>query len=229
VAEGLTPTQRWKQLRKGDAWRVGDTLNSSIGQGFTLTSPLQLATMTARLASGRALVPRLIKSLGGEEQGGENAPPLEMATSHLNMIRKAMYNVCNGRGGTAGRSRIVAEGHKLAGKTGTSQVRNITAAERARGVFRNEDLPWERRDHALFVGYAPHDKPKYACAVVVEHGGGGSKAAAPVARDVLLFAQYGGKPPMEAYPSDQRERMKTMWEEMILANPEPPAPARSRA
>ncbi|MEM9342801.1 MAG: penicillin-binding protein 2 [Pseudomonadota bacterium] len=229
VAEGLAPTQRWKQLRKGDAWRVGDTLNSSIGQGFTLSSPLQLATMTARLASGRALVPRLIKSLGGDEQGGDNAPPLEIATSHLNMIRKAMYNVCNGRGGTAGRSRIVADGHKLAGKTGTSQVRNITAAERARGVFRNEDLPWERRDHALFVGYAPHDKPKYACAVVVEHGGGGSKAAAPVARDVLLFAQYGGKPPMEAYPADQRERMKTMWEEMILANPEPPAPARSRA
>ena len=83
-----------------------------------------------------------------------------------------------------------------------------TASERAAGVFRNEDLPWERRDHALFVGYAPLDAPKYAVSVVVEHGGGGSAAAAPVARDILLFAQYGGIPPLEAYPSSQRERIR---------------------
>ncbi len=140
-----------------------------------------------------------------------------------------MYNVSNGSRGTARGSRIVEDTMKLAGKTGTSQVRNITAAERARGVFRNEDLPWERRDHALFVGYAPFDNPKYAVSVVVEHGGGGSRAAAPVARDVLLFAQHGGIPPLEAYPAGQREKIKEMYEAMTLAEPAPPAPGRSRA
>ena len=229
VAEGLAPTQKWKQLRRGEAWRIGDTLNASIGQGFTLASPLQLAIYTARIASGRALEPRLVKTLGGVEQGGDDAPPLDISTSSLRAIRKAMYNVSNGSRGTARGSRVVTDGYKLAGKTGTSQVRNITAAERARGVFRNEDLPWERRDHALFVGYAPHDNPKYAVAVVVEHGGGGSRAAAPVARDILLFAQYGGVPPLEAYPSSQRERIGTMYQEMILKDPVPPKPGRSRA
>ncbi len=229
VAEGLTPTQQWKQVRRGEAWRVGDTLNASIGQGFTLSSPLQLAVYTARMASGKALTPRLIRSMGNEPVELVEPEPLDIRKSSLRAIRKAMYNVSNGRRGTARRSRVVTEGFEIAGKTGTSQVRNITAAERARGVFRNEDLPWERRDHALFVAFAPYDKPKYAISVVVEHGGGGSKAAAPIARDILLFAQYGGIPPIEAYPSDQRERIKTMYDEMILADPRPPAPGRSRA
>ncbi len=92
----------------------------------------------------------------------------------------------------------------MAGKTGTSQVRNITAAERAAGIVRNEDLPWERRDHALFVCYAPYETPKYAVAVVVEHGGGGSRAAAPIARDVMLRALYGPEIPLRAYPPGQR-------------------------
>ncbi len=229
VAEGLAPTQRWKQLRRGEAWRIGDTLNASIGQGYTLTSPLQLALMTARLASGRSLELRLIKTLGGVEQAGETAPALDISENGLRRIRQAMYYVSNGSRGTARGSKIMTEEYKLAGKTGTSQVRNISAAERAQGVFRNEDLPWERRDHALFVGYAPYDKPRYAVSVVVEHGGGGSRAAAPVARDILLFAQYGGVPPMEAYPSSQRERIRSMYDDMTLADPRPPAPARSRA
>ena len=229
VAEGLAPTQQWKQVRRGEAWRVGDTLNASIGQGFTLASPLQLAVYAARIASGKALQPRLIKSLGTEATGNEAPETLDIRNSSLRAIRKAMYNVSNGRRGTARRSRVVTEGFEIAGKTGTSQVRNITAAERARGVFRNEDLPWERRDHALFVAFAPYDNPKYAISVVVEHGGGGSTAAAPIARDILLFAQYGGVPPIDAYPSDQRERIKTMYDEMILADPRPPAPGRSRA
>jgi penicillin-binding protein 2 len=118
---------------------------------------------------------------------------------------------------------------ELAGKTGTSQVRNITAAERARGVIGNDDLPWERRDHALFVCYAPHDAPRYAVSVVVEHGGGGSTAAAPVARDIMLFALYGGLPPIDAYPADQRERMRTYLEALPLRERQQPGPARSRA
>jgi penicillin-binding protein 2 len=89
-------------------------------------------------------------------------------------------------------------------------VRNITAEERANGVFRNEDLPWERRDHALFVGYAPYESPRIACSVVVEHGGGGSTAAAPLARDIMLQALYGGLPPLDAYPTSQRRDIEEM-------------------
>ena len=134
----------------------------------------------------------------------------------MSLARKAMFNVSNGSRGTARRSRIVAEGMEMAGKTGTSQVRNITATERARGVTRNDQLPWERRDHGLFVAFAPFDKPKYAIATIVEHGGGGSSAAAPPSRDILLYALYGDVPPLEAYPRDQRERIKVQHEEMVL-------------
>ena len=95
----------------------------------------------------------------------------------------------------------------MAGKTGTSQVRRITADERARGVTRNADLPWERRDHALFVNFAPVANPRFAVAVVVEHGGGGSTAAAPIGRDITLQALYGGQPPLTAYPSNVRGRI----------------------
>ncbi|MEL6167543.1 MAG: penicillin-binding protein 2 [Pseudomonadota bacterium] len=229
VAEGLTPTQQWKQVRRGESWRIGDTLNASIGQGYTLASPLQLAVMTARLATGREIVPRLVRSADGQDVPPKGGAPLGVATSHLRLIRAAMFDVANGERGTARGSRIDLDEVALAGKTGTSQVRNITAAERAAGVFRNEDLPWERRDHALFVGYAPADAPEYAVSVVVEHGGGGSRAAAPVARDILLFAQYDGVPPIEAYPASQRERIGAMWEGFNLREPVTPGTGRSRA
>jgi penicillin-binding protein 2 len=104
----------------------------------------------------------------------------------------------------------------FAGKTGTSQVRNISKAEREAGVISNEDLPWNRRDHALFVGFAPYDAPRYAVSVVVEHGGGGSTAAAPIARDVILRALYGDTPSLDAYPSSQRGRIETMLKELPL-------------
>jgi penicillin-binding protein 2 len=105
------------------------------------------------------------------------------------VIHKAMDLVTNSRRGTAYRARIKEEGWEMAGKTGTSQVRRITMAERAAGITKNKDLPWRRRDHALFVSFAPVDNPRYACAVVVEHGGGGSKVAAPIARDILTETQ----------------------------------------
>ena len=92
----------------------------------------------------------------------------------------------------------------MAGKTGTSQVRNITDAEREKGVTKNEDLPWKRRDHGLFINFAPHDQPEIAVAVVVEHGGAGSKSAAPIARDITLQALFSGKPPLEVYPAKDR-------------------------
>ncbi len=208
VRAGLAPNQEWKLKTHGEEWLSGDTANASIGQGFMLASPMQLAVMTARIATGRAVKPRLVRSIDGVEQPTGAGEPLEISPANLTYIREAMWSVSNDRRGTAYRSRIIADDLRMAGKTGTSQVRNITKAERAAGVIRNEDLPWERRDHALFVSFAPYDKPKYAIAVVVEHGGGGSKAAAPVARDIMLQALYNGTPPLEAYPAGDRERIK---------------------
>ncbi|NNL34888.1 MAG: penicillin-binding protein 2, partial [Silicimonas sp.] len=216
VREGIVPSTQWKAQVRGERWNPGETLNTAIGQGDVLTSPLQLAVMTARIASGRATEPRLVKSVNGVEAPIKQADPLNIPSNLMTLVRRAMYNVSNGQRGTARRSRIVAEGLEMAGKTGTSQVRNITAAERARGVVRNDQLPWNRRDHGLFVAFAPFDKPKYAIATVVEHGGGGSSAAAPPSRDILLYALYGDIPPLEAYPSDQRERIRVQHEEMVL-------------
>jgi penicillin-binding protein 2 len=140
-----------------------------------------------------------------------------------------MYAVSNNRRGTAYGSRIIEEAFRMAGKTGTSQVRNITAAERARGVTRNEDLPWNRRDHALFVNFAPFEVPRIAVSVVVEHGGGGSAAAAPIARDVTLQALYGEDPPLNAYPSKDRERIRTQQERLQQVLRENDPDVRSRA
>lgn len=185
MRSGLIPTKAWKRKRHETQWLVGDTLNSGIGQGYILATPLQLAVMTARIASGRMLQPRLIRARAGSPVLAEQSEDLGINPRNLARVRQGMFDVVNSARGTARRSRIKDEDFEMAGKTGTSQVRNITKAERARGVVRNEDLPWHRRDHALFVGYAPADNPRYAVAVVVEHGGGGSKAAAPIAKDIL--------------------------------------------
>ena len=208
VASGLAPTKDWKRRTRGKEWVIGDTVNASIGQGFVLSSPLQLAVMTARLATGRDIKPRLINTVDGISQPSGLGAKLDINESNLRKVRKAMYEVSNNRRGTAYGSRIIEDTFRMAGKTGTSQVRNISAAERARGVTRNADLPWERRDHALFVNFAPFDNPEIAVAVVVEHGGGGSTAAAPIARDVTLQALYGEDPPLAAYPNKDRGRVR---------------------
>ena len=209
ITEGIMPDKAWKMERWGQEWRIGDTINASIGQGYVLSSPLQLAVMTARLATGRAIVPRILHSIGGQPVDLPQAEPLGLDAANLRAIREGMSEVMNTQRGTAFSSRIADETMVFAGKTGTSQVRNITAAERARGVISNEDLPWNRRDHALYVGYAPFDNPKYAVSVVVEHGGGGSAVAAPIARDAILRALHGDIPPLTAYPANQRGRIET--------------------
>jgi len=219
VAEGLAPDKAWKRERYKQDWQVGDTLNAAIGQGYVLATPLQLAVMSARIATGRAVEPRLVKSVDGVEQPSGAGEALDVHPANLARIRRAMDAVVNTRRGTARRSRVVADGFEMAGKTGTSQVRNITAAERAAGVFRNEDLPWERRDHALFVAFAPVEAPRIAVSVVVEHGGGGSAAAAPIARDITLRALYGEVPPLDAYPSAQRREIEDRFRGLILNDP----------
>lgn len=139
---------------RDETWRVGDTVNASIGQGYVLASPLQLAIMTARLASGKDITPRLVKSLLWTEPPPE-AERLPINENALRRCRAAMADVVNHNRGTAYGSRVLSTGYDLAGKTGTSQVRRITAEERALGIIRNEDLPWSRRDHAFLHMYFP--------------------------------------------------------------------------
>jgi len=188
---GVIPTRAWKKALIGTAWQQGETLISGIGQGFILTTPLQLAIMTARIANGdKAVVPRLIRP--ADTDGKEEEPvfkDLGISKRALDVVREGMNRVTNVQRGTAYRARISEEGMEMSGKTGTAQVRRISKAERDTRVLKNHERPWRERDHALFVGYAPSNNPRYAVSVVVEHGGGGSTVAAPVARDLLLATQ----------------------------------------
>ncbi|MEM0937731.1 MAG: penicillin-binding protein 2 [Pseudomonadota bacterium] len=208
VSDGLVPNKEWKRRTRGQEWRIGDSLNAAIGQGYNLASPLQLAVMTARIATGEAISPRLVRSIGGVEQPIVTDGPMGLSPTLMAQIRKSMFDVSNHRRGTAYRSRLAEETMKIAGKTGTSQVRSV--------VVRNEDVPWEQRDHALFVGYAPADAPRYACSVVVEHGGGGSRAAAPVARDILAYALSDGLPALDVYPAATRGEVEELFSKMPL-------------
>ncbi|PYG27004.1 penicillin-binding protein 2 [Pelagimonas varians] len=202
VTSGLVPDKAWKKRQQGQDWVIGDSVNASIGQGFVLTSPMQLAVMAARIATGRSISPRLVKRVGNEDTPSQAGQDLGLNPNHLLQIHRAMYSVSNNRRGTAYKSRIIAEGNRMAGKTGTAQVSST--------VVDNKAVAWEKRDHALFVNFAPWDDPKIAVAVIVEHGGGGSTAAAPIARDVTLQALYGGDPPLEAYPKKDRPHIKEL-------------------
>lgn len=204
ITSGTAPTKAWKQSTKGKSWVIGDTLNAGIGQGFVLASPLQLALMGARIASGTRIEPRLLNAIDNQPEPILGQEKLDIDPAHLAAVRRGMFAVSNERRGTAYGSRIKTKGFEMAGKTGTSQVRFITKKERASGVIRNEDLPWERRDHALFVAFAPFDNPKYAISVIVEHGGGGSKVAAPIARDIMWKALNTEDPSTGIYPSQRR-------------------------
>jgi penicillin-binding protein 2 len=178
---GLVPTTAWKSKNFKEGWQQGENLVAAIGQGYTLTTPLQLAVATSRIVNGgMAVKPHLAAN-----NGVDVFPVLGLKKEHLEFVRQAMIDVVQ-PGGTAAGARIGVPGYEMGGKTGTSQVRRITRAERSRGVTKNEDLPWEERDHALFISFAPTQNPRYVAAVVVEHGGGGSKVAAPIARDLLI-------------------------------------------
>jgi penicillin-binding protein 2 len=187
---GLVPTRDWR-ISQGRSWALGDTVVHGIGQGFYQLTPLALATMTARLATGRAVQPHLTRSIGGRPVRGTRAedwPSLGIPERDLRLVREAMWSVVNEQGGTARAARLPNEvGAQMAGKTGTTQVRRVTREQRERG-FRVDQLPREWRPHALFVAFAPHDNPIFAVSVIVEHGSSGSAAAAPLARDVLVEA-----------------------------------------
>jgi penicillin-binding protein 2 len=186
---GLVADKEWKLANRGQKWRPGETIVSSIGQGSMQATPLQLAVMTARLVNGGyAVKPWMSAYMGEEPMMHEAWPSLGLKQSHLKIIQAGMDAAVNHEKGTAYGSRIEDPATAMAGKTGTAQVKKITRAERAGGI-KNEDLIWRHRHHALFVGYAPLNNPRYVTSVVVEHGVGGSKTAAPIARDLLVEAQ----------------------------------------
>lgn len=177
---GLIPDTDWKRVTKGERWLRGETILAGIGQGYVLTTPLQLAVMTARLATGRAVVPTLVRRPGEVLPDTPLFPTLDVPAEGLEAVRRAMVGVVNDAGGTGSNASLSGSAVVIAGKTGTSQVRNSAEA-----VSPAAEEAWEHRDHALFVSYFPASAPRYAIAAVVEHGGGGGAVAAPIVRDVI--------------------------------------------
>jgi penicillin-binding protein 2 len=189
---GLIPDSAWKQATYGEPWYPGETPSAGIGQGFITATPLQLAVMAARVGSGRAIVPQFRRTAIVGADGATTSPEpaaMDVPERHLDVVREGMRRVSNDQGGTAYRARIAEPGMEMAAKTGTAQVRHISMSEHLSGVRKNQDLPWQQRDHALFVCFAPVAAPRYALSVVVEHGGGGSAVAGPIAHDIMLETQ----------------------------------------
>lgn len=228
ISDGLMPDKAWKQAKYQKDWMIGDTINASIGQGYVLATPLQLALMAARIASGKQVVPRIIHSINDQPVPLVEAEGLGLEGSKLRAVQMGMFEVMNGAHGTGKGARIADPALQMCGKSGTAQVRNISSAERDSGVISNDRLPWKQRDHALFVAFAPADNPRYAVSVVIEHGSSGSAAAGPVARDALLRVLTGDIPPLSAYPAAQRGRMESLLKSLKLRQPDGSAPAPSK-
>lgn len=171
---GVIPDRKWKEKNIGSQWVHGDTIISGIGQGFILTNCIQLAIMMARTVSNKKVVPRIIYS-----DTKPKFASLKLQQKNIDYVLKGLEQVTK-TGGTAAGSAINVNGARMGGKTGTSQVRSISRAERLSGVLTNDQLQWNMRNHGLFVGYAPIDKPKYAVCVITEHSGGSGPAARTV-------------------------------------------------
>jgi penicillin-binding protein 2 len=189
ASPGLVPTLDWARSR-GIHWAEGSTVVQGIGQGYTQLTPLALATMIARVATGSAVGPHITRRIGGQLQDGSDPgdwPALDVDPDHLAAVRQGLFEVVNTPAGTAYASRLTLPNVQMAGKTGTAQVHNNTAAEKQKN-FNDLTMAWEDRPNALFVGFAPYDNPRYAIAVVIEHGNFGAQSAAPVAHDLMTYA-----------------------------------------
>jgi penicillin-binding protein 2 len=217
---GTIPDPEWMIRKYHREWQGYDTVNMSIGQGMVLINPLQLATMASRLATGKRVVPRLIKNKPVVPQ-----THLEVDQDHLDFIRKAMWGVVDH--GTAAAAKFPIDGIQMAGKTGTAQTHNLSAGERGNYT----SATWTLRDHSLFMGFVPFDNPRYAAGTIVEHGGFGAAVAAPLIRDTLTFL-YDKQKAIQALnvfeqsiggPLEERIARKTAtWRQ---ANGLPPLPA----
>lgn len=189
VANGFMPTKEWR-ARQHKSWPLGDTVVSGIGQGYILATPLSLATLCSRVATGRAVGPHVARLRDGVVQTGSAAtdwPGMGLSNRYLSLVRQGMWEVVNAPDGTGRIAKLPMPDVQMAGKTGSAQVIRISRAQRERG-FNSMNLPWALRPQALFIGFAPFDAPRYAVAVVVEHGNAGADAAGPVARDIMVDA-----------------------------------------
>ncbi len=196
---GLIPTREWR-ISRGHYWNIGDTIVTGIGQGYIQVTPLSLCVYASRIATGRIVTPHLTRRLNGVLQPGSDPsawPAIGLTDAELNAVRGGMFAVVNEGGGTAPLAKLPPGLGLLAGKTGSSQVRRVSRAQRESGHFDSANLPWEYRPHALFVAFAPFDAPRYAVSVVVEHGNAGAVEAGPIARDIMAAAltrDPAGKP-----------------------------------
>ena len=186
---GLVPNTKWKLKNIGKGWVLGETLLAGIGQGYYQATPIQLCLMTAQLANGGyEIKPNIIykeqTSKIFQQNNEEKFKKLYRNQENVKFVLDAQYGATNEPMGTSYRSRHLKTEYVYAGKTGTSQIRRITAEERELKI-KQKDLPYKRRDHALFIAFAPYKNPRYALSVVIEHGGTGSSAAAPIAKQVI--------------------------------------------
>ena len=200
--KGLVPDTKWKKNNLGKGWVLGETLITGIGQGYIQTTPLQLCLMTAQLANGGfKIYPKItinekdktaveIKELMNEGQdflesfGNDQYTKLFDKKENIELIRNSMFASTNEIRGTSYSSRIEDPKYQFAGKTGTSQVKRITEAERELDLA-TKDIDYKNRDHALFIAFGPFKNPRYALSIVIEHGGSGSSVAAPLAKELF--------------------------------------------
>ena len=194
--QGLFPNTIWKKNNLGKGWVLGETLITGIGQGYTQTTPLQLCLMTAQIANGGYKIsPKIIvnnkplnflEAKKNMELRSSIDPNLKLIKDkkNLEIVQKAMFSSTNEIRGTSYRSRIDDPKYQFAGKTGTAQVKRISKRERELDL-KIEQIPYNDRDHALYVAYGPYVNPRYAISIIVEHGGSGSKAAAPMAKELF--------------------------------------------
>jgi|HubBroStandDraft_1064217.scaffolds.fasta_scaffold00238_23 penicillin-binding protein 2 len=205
---GLIPSRAWKYATYGVRWQDGETYSVGIGQGYVTTTPLQLATMVARLVTNREVVPRLIRPAGAiaagtpfdPDVGASDFPKLDLGAKNLAAVLAGMNAVTNEPGGTGYGARITEPGMEMGGKSGSAQTRHISLAEREHGLRKQEDIPWKDRDHALFIAFAPVGSPRYVASCVVEHGKHGGSSAGPIVRDVLRECQK--RDPARRFPAD---------------------------
>jgi penicillin-binding protein 2 len=218
---GTVPDPQWMMRKYHREWQTYDTINMSIGQGMVLINPLQLAVMASRLATGKRVVPRLLKNQPVKPQS-----QLDVDQDHLNFIRKAMWGVVDH--GTAAGAKLPLDGIQMAGKTGTAQTHRLSASERGNYT----SATWKLRDHSLFMAFVPFDNPRYAAATIVEHGGFGAAVAAPLIRDTLTFL-YDKQKAIEALHGFEQSIGGTLEERIArktaswrASNGLPPLPAR---
>ena len=184
---GLVPNTEWKKNALGRNWLLGETIITGIGQGYIQTTPIQLCLMTAQIANGGyKIYPKLVLNYQEDQDLDDKYIPLYKDENNIKIIQDAMFSSTNEIRGTSYKSRLDDPKYQFAGKTGTAQVKKITARDRELDL-KTFEIPYEERDHALYVAYGPYKNPRYALSVIVEHGGGGSSTAAPIARDIIDF------------------------------------------